>query len=192
MLQLLCLVLVTVHATFGLQYVLQTGKVLFPEWNVKKWEQVDDSIRGGKSVSHLSGNKTVLFYGNVDTTTLGGAGFASQRYTFDEPIDASKYRGIKLSLGKCDSKEYSLNLFPEKYIDRGDGRKASQLNFKVRFYPESVLYFYWDEFRGNYRGKETSDRLDPKRIHGLSIMMQSFFDQQDGDFELELESISFF
>lgn len=74
MLQLLCLVLVTVHATFGLQYVLQTGKVLFPEWNVKKWEQVDDSIRGGKSVSHLSGNKTVLFYGNVDTTTLGGAG----------------------------------------------------------------------------------------------------------------------
>lgn len=46
------------------------------------------------------------FHGNLDITTLGGAGFASQRTRQDVAWDLSAYEGIKLVVTKSDSKSH--------------------------------------------------------------------------------------
>ncbi|GAA5889825.1 hypothetical protein JCM6882_004336 [Rhodosporidiobolus microsporus] len=63
---------------------------------------VDDRIRGGKSVSHFkvwASNNVARFYGNLDITALGGAGFASQSFTFTPRLnlDPSRSSGLLLT-----------------------------------------------------------------------------------------------
>ncbi|KAI5454803.1 hypothetical protein NCC49_003686 [Naganishia albida] len=88
---------------------------IFPPFNVPAWRAIDDRIRGGSSVSHLdpypssSSEKdtaaaaaaaatAVRFWGTLDTKTLGGAGFASQCYTFPGEqglwLDTERYAGL--------------------------------------------------------------------------------------------------
>ncbi len=50
------------------------------------------------------GEDGARFHGNLDTETLGGAGFASQRTTGDDrEWDLSDYAGIQLAIKKGDS-----------------------------------------------------------------------------------------
>lgn len=49
-------------------------------------------------------NPVARFYGNLDITTLGGAGFASQRTRKDVAWDLSAYEGIRLVVTKSDSR----------------------------------------------------------------------------------------
>jgi hypothetical protein len=136
----------------------------------------------------------VRFYGYLDTTTLGGAGFASQQYWFPNPLDARRYRGIYLVVSKSDGKRYSINL-TEKYPEnRGDGRNRSQINHKAPFIPkEGTLYLLWEEFVPNFRGRPTdAPPLNLEHICGLNLMMQSYFDKQSGQFELVISEIGLF
>jgi len=52
-------------------------------------------------------DKTAHFHGNLDTKTLGGAGFASQRTTGDsdnQTWDLEGYDGIQIIIADADSK----------------------------------------------------------------------------------------
>lgn len=96
------------HSSSGMTHTI------FPPFNVPAWRAIDDRIRGGSSVSHLdpypssSSEKdtaaapaaatAVRFWGTLDTKTLGGAGFASQCYTFPGEqglwLDTERYAGL--------------------------------------------------------------------------------------------------
>jgi len=76
-------------------------------WNETEWVAQDDRLRGGASISHLNltqapfphGSQCTIatFYGTLDSKTLGGTGFASQR-TIDEDYnwDLDSYEGLEV------------------------------------------------------------------------------------------------
>ncbi|KAI9635048.1 uncharacterized protein MKK02DRAFT_43725 [Dioszegia hungarica] len=101
---------------------------IFPSWHFSRWHAVDDRVRGGSSQSHLDpvpidvGSAVgydkptgARFWGTLDTKTLGGAGFASQRYIFGpEPLDLPRlsYQGITLRLLPDEQKTASSSTSP--------------------------------------------------------------------------------
>lgn len=161
----------------------------------------DDRVRGGSSRSTLEANATrtsVRFHGTLDTTTLGGAGFASQRTTSTtQTWNLSDYAGLELRLGVGDGKRYTLNLktcLPDKMRDN-PARDASTVEYAYTFVgaaEPSKLFVAWDQFEAFYRGRKVDDAppLDTAGIRRWSIMIRSFFeDQKSGDFSLVLRSI---
>jgi hypothetical protein len=181
-------------------------------WNADDWTSSDDRVRGGKSESHLDCHgSSAIFHGTLDIKTLGGAGFASQR-TRDtsRSWDLSPGDGILLKLGEGDddsfNKKYTLILKDEILEKRPDGREQSTVSWEYDFAgPDSsrdskkfgtdghgyVHYVPWSEFKPTYRGKPKSDAkpLDLASIKRISIMMRSFFGEQEGPFRLRIESI---
>ena len=110
------------------------------DWHVNDWRTVDDRIRGGssKSVLEQKDDGSVVFRGELDTTTLGGAGFASQVYYYQDRIDLSKFKGICVAFGEFDDeKMLAINLFNHLPKDRGDGRNASGITYKAVLKPFS-------------------------------------------------------
>jgi hypothetical protein len=168
-------------------------------WDLGNWRTVDDRVRGGSSQSSLIPYiDGVLFKGILDTKTLGGAGFASQQYWFNSEQEwiGSNQKGLAITFGRIlneNPKEISINLFNEYPQDRGDGRRKSNIAYKNSIIPEEyerqILYF--DDFKPTFRGRDKPDAppLDLSQITGLSIMMQSFFDKQQGSFQIEIVSI---
>ncbi|KAI8897968.1 complex I intermediate-associated protein 30-domain-containing protein [Globomyces pollinis-pini] len=167
-------------------------------WKFKHWETVDDRIRGGVSISNLvpiqhDTLQTARFYGTLDPSILN-AGFASQRFIFQQPLDASAYSGVRLTILSSDQKTFSLNLLNSYPKDRGDGRKESMINFKAVFEPSpnSIIELRWKDFKGSNRGRPTNDQLNLSNITGCSLMLQSFFGKQSGDFDLTIQKIELF
>ncbi|KAL2849082.1 complex I intermediate-associated protein 30-domain-containing protein [Aspergillus pseudodeflectus] len=194
-------------------------------WDTQCFHAVDDRVRGGCSHSTLAplrpkhtgdsdkdGN-IAHFSGTLDTTTLGGAGFASQQTHGDLHWDLSDYDGIVLkvrpgggarsAIGEGEVKKYTLLLkdsIPEK---RPDGRERSAVCWEVDFRAErpahsegttSRHYFKWSDFRATYRGRDCPDdekkRLDIAGIKRVGFMVRSFFNEQSGDFSLGIESVA--
>lgn len=170
-----------------------------------QWTAVDDRkvislvvtirVRGGKSQSHFNeSDKLAVFSGYLDTKTLGGAGFASQKTTIlnegKQPVDFGEYSGIEISvIPRNNVRKYSLNLQSSLAND--------QRSYKWSFEPqESIVYrIKWSDFEKNYRGRPDAEAPDmsPSELVSLSIMCQSFFGyQQEGPFELALECIKLF
>lgn len=89
----------------------------------------------------------------TDTTTLGGAGFASQLYAkpFPQPVTSELYRGLQLSVrlpeaksskgttgtqpggGKESVRHYVLGLKTEIPEQRPDGRRESAIVYEWKF-----------------------------------------------------------
>ncbi|KAH7114432.1 CIA30 family protein [Dendryphion nanum] len=172
-------------------------------WNTSDWTASDDRVRGGKSQSYLdTSNTSARFHGNLDIKTLGGAGFASQRTTTeDKTWDLSDYDGIRLDLGKSDGKRYTF-ILKDELLPRnpGNGREQATTSYEYDFdlseegkvlSESSFVFVKWDQFKPTYRGKEKKDasKLDKKNVKRLSIMMRSFFGDQQGDFSLTIKSI---
>ncbi|OAL50698.1 CIA30-domain-containing protein [Pyrenochaeta sp. DS3sAY3a] len=165
-------------------------------WKAEDWTASDDRVRGGSSQSYLdiSGAKA-RFYGTLDIKTLGGAGFASQRTTIDDQSwDLSTYDGIHLHLGKFDGKRYTLTLKDEILPPNPDnGREQSTISYEYDFNsaPESGLFVPWHILKATYRGKQKEDAapLNLKSVKRFSIMMRSFFGEQQGDFSVEIKTI---
>ncbi|QRV79609.1 complex I intermediate-associated protein CIA30 [Ceratobasidium sp. AG-Ba] len=175
---------------------------IFPPWCVSDWETVDDRVRGGKSVSELCerGNG-VLFDGNLDIVTLGGAGFASQRYRFpDGPISIplTKYTGIRIKLepAVCSPRAPDEFTFILTTAPRPDGRIESRVNWEVAFTSsQPVVELPFGSFKATYRGSpvEPAPVLDTSKVFDVSIMCRSGFGAQAGKFWLgllEVEAIS--
>ncbi|KAJ5885155.1 hypothetical protein N7495_009665 [Penicillium taxi] len=174
-------------------------------WSKKEWTSSDDRVRGGSSHSTLTCSPTSLtakFHGNLDIKTLGGAGFASQRTaTTEQTWDISAYDGIEVVLERADTRKYTLTLKDEILPKRPDGREASSVSWEVDFQVNAedgkngtVLFFKWSDFRATYRGRDLEGDdvkpLDLKRVKRFAIMVRSFFGGQEGDFELNVVSIS--
>ncbi|KAJ2890626.1 CIA30 family protein [Zalerion maritima] len=187
-------------------------------WDADEWTNSDDRVRGGASESHLEVAKDremAVFHGTLDTKTLGGAGFASQR-TKDNaagsPWDLSSFDALRVRLrheskGQCDGKKYVLALKDEIVPKRPDGRESSSISWEAEFScPAAILstgeeaspratqdvVIPWRAFKPTYRGKpkEDSDPLRLESVKRMSIMMRSFFDEQSGDFKLTIDSIA--
>ncbi|KAI9684736.1 MAG: hypothetical protein M1829_000111 [Trizodia sp. TS-e1964] len=174
-------------------------------WNSLDWEAVDDRVRGGSSQSYLDCNleKTLaIFYGNLDTKTLGGAGFASQSTTGrDRRWDLSAYDGILLDIAVADNKRYTFILKDTLLPKHPDtGREQAGVSYEYDFLVptpgDSTISFQqfipWSSFTPTFRGRERKDAppIDTSRVKRMSLMMRSFFDAQEGPFSLTIRSIS--
>lgn len=83
-------------------------------WNTTSvtWIPVDDRVRGGSSQSHFTiVNDTSFlarFSGELDTSTLGGAGFASRTTEWtdrDHTLNLGDFDGLLLDVVSADEKE---------------------------------------------------------------------------------------
>ena len=191
-------------------------------WSSASWTTVDDRVRGGSSVSSLSVNSSTnsaIFLGNLDTKTLGGAGFASQfasKATDSEGIkneneneriwDLAAYDGIEIEMGSGDGKTYTLILKDEVSEDRGDGRMFAGLSFEAKFVAPNTtsvisnrdgtdrkgknVFLAWKDFKPFYRGKELEGKvLNKQKVIRVGLMMRSYFGNQEDGFKLEIQSI---
>ncbi|CAI6239563.1 unnamed protein product [Periconia digitata] len=156
-----------------------------------------------ESYLDVSNSPSARFHGNLDITTLGGAGFASQRTTTeDNTWDLSKYDGILLQIGKSDGKRYTF-IIKDKLLPKNpeNGREQSTTSWEYDFEAgagestsgeTSSIYIPWSEFKATYRGKEKKDagKLAKENVKRFSIMMRSFFGDQEGDFSITIKSIT--
>jgi len=166
-------------------------------WKASDWTSSDDRVRGGSSQSYLDTSSTSAhFHGTLDIKTLGGAGFASQRTTGDSKSwDLSAYDGIHLNIGKHDGKRYTLTLKDEILPPSPNGREQSTISYEYEFSSvssENGVFVPWHALKATYRGKEKADAepLDTSDVKRFSILMRSFFGEQEGDFSLEINSIT--
>ena len=177
----------------------------------------DDRVRGGSSQSYLSvaNPERAIFHGHLDTSTLGGAGFASQHSLGTLSLDLSGYEGILVTVAApdgdtaADGKRYVLTLKNELKPRRDDGRERSSLTYEAEFVADDTGDYKlpWDAFKATYRGREKpdADPLDLKNIKRVGLMLRryvcvgcvdvcankcSFFDHQDGDFKLSMHAIA--
>lgn len=129
---------------------------------------------------------SIDFTGFLDTTTLGGAGFASQAYSHPfpgQPITNDRFAGLRLTGrrlqasseqnsveqknpggGKGPVTEFILNIKTETPKKRPDGRRESQVvyEWQIDLSPFSIDGFFdveasWKEFKPTYRGKPVED-----------------------------------
>lgn len=147
-------------------------------------------------------DKITTFFGFLDTETLGGAGFASQRTTSDRlNLDLSSYEGLQLVIREADSeklqkayhfghllivvaKQYTLVLKDEVLpSDPETGREQATTSWEYNFAVSIdstkmpggiVISVPWSEFHPTYRGKEKKNAgsLNVKSIKRLSFMMR--------------------
>lgn len=130
-----------------------------------------------------------VFRGILDTKTLGGAGFASQRTTGDDRSwNLSSFDGLEIVFNttKSDDKKYTLickdNLAPP---NQTNGREQATISWEFDFTVAAgvststdpdrhSLCVKWNEFRPTYRGKEQKNAkpLNLKDIKRFSIMMR--------------------
>lgn len=152
-------------------------------WNADEWTSSDDRVRGGSSLSNITcapGSPVADFYGHLDISTLGGAGFASQRTA--RAIggwDVSAYDGVEICVDheRSDGKVYTLILKDEALPQRPDGRQSSTLSWEYDFCIDAVGgrgVARWEDFRATYRGKQVDDArpLNLARIQQFSIMVR--------------------
>jgi hypothetical protein len=129
-----------------------------------------------------------VFRGKLDTKTLGGAGFASQRTVGELSLDLSKFDGIYLALNsvKSDQKKYTF-ILKDEVLPRNlsSGREQSTISWEFDFevpkastaqsQPTAVgVFIPWRRFKATYRGKEKKDVKGPDlcSIKRVSIMMR--------------------
>ncbi|KAJ3286867.1 hypothetical protein HDU79_006144, partial [Rhizoclosmatium sp. JEL0117] len=94
------------------------------------WDSVTDRVRGGISTATITTSYDhATFSGLLDTSTLGGAGFASVRTNLTT-TDFSAYSGLQITFDKADGRTYALNLYNELGGRREDGRRESSIEFK--------------------------------------------------------------
>lgn len=194
-------------------------KSIFPPWDFSTWTDVDDRVRGGSSTSHLepvhlkshggsaaSDKPTgAKFFGHLGTSqsalwqphtllmadidTLGGAGFASQRYRFGpEPLHLPRtaYKGIKLTVHPSASSrsespststgprankftlvlKTTLNTRPPSRPKVPPQPEPASLSYEASFTPSKaleteVVHLAFDDLKVVYRGREVP-KDDPR------------------------------
>ncbi|KAJ1917781.1 hypothetical protein IWQ60_007683 [Tieghemiomyces parasiticus] len=155
-------------------------------WDASKFTAVDDRVRGGSSESFLvpvDGGRSVTFQGTLDTKTLGGAGFASQRTEViddqGKPLNLTGAASLRLTVKVPDAidqpplaagnagpgsdqgvepeggKYYAINLHDDPAAAQPEGRRNSSVEFKYVFQVPS----HSEDIKGNgYSGATRSHR----------------------------------
>ena len=180
---------------------LKSSPYNYRSWNTSSWTTTDDRVRGGASQSFLTtvdGNRA-RFYGHLDFSTLGGAGFASQFSPLSETDhgggwDLAAYDGVEIAYSAGDGRTYTLILKDElPDTKRDDGRERAGVNWEVDFVAQKTgeersVWFPWSDFNATFRGKPKEDAGSLKKdaVKRVGIMMRSLFGKQEGDFSVEL------
>lgn len=121
------------------------------------------------------------FNGNLDTSTLGGAGFASQRTKGELDLDLSDAAGLGVSILKTDGKKYLLTLKDDIPGRRDDGREMSGITWEAvidtsgkQNHERQSIFLPWTAFEATYRGRPKDDAkpLNLKSIKRVSFMMR--------------------
>ncbi|KAI0459221.1 NADH:ubiquinone oxidoreductase intermediate-associated protein 30 [Xylaria acuta] len=166
-------------------------------WLAEYWVTSDDRVRGGKSQSYLDytseSRETVRFHGELDISALGGAGFASERTPDPRRWDLSSFQGLRLATRNGDGKKYTLIVKDEILPKLPDGREQSTVSWEYDFTGHGTeVDIPWQDLTPAYRGKPKPDAkpLDLASIKRISIMMRSFFGEQEGPFDLEVQYIA--
>ena len=145
------------------------------------WRPVDDRVRGGSSVSNLEAlpDNGALFSGNLNTTTLGGAGFASQfSHDRSDGWDLGGYTGILLNYRKGDGKTYTIVIKDEPREEQSqDGRERAGLSWETHFEGKEdggQVWVKWDDFKPVYRGKEQDNvrKIKVDEIYRFGLMIR--------------------
>ena len=148
---------------------------------IPPWQTVDDRVRGGSSISNLEAlsNNGALFSGNLNTTTLGGAGFASQfSQEVDDGWDLSAYAGILIKYCEADGKTYTVIIKDEpREEQRQDGREKAGLSWESHFDGKKrggQVCVKWDDFKPVYRGKEQEKvrKIKVGEVHKFGLMVR--------------------
>ncbi|KAL1306941.1 hypothetical protein AAFC00_005581 [Neodothiora populina] len=187
----------------------ETGLALFGglrPWDSSDWTASDDRVRGGESQSYLECSDTVgRFHGELDIKTLGGAGFASQRTVGEESTwNLSGLDGIMLKIAESDGKRYTF-ILKDDLLPRNpeNGREQSTTSYEYDFEisekdfiggkakGDTSIFVPWHKLKPTYRGKVQKDAhpLNLSSVKRISIMMRSFFGDQEGPFSLSIRSI---
>lgn len=162
-----------------MEYPANKQIIFGPDWDLNRWTTSDDRVRGGSSVSNLEPTALgVLFHGNLDIETLGGAGFASQRTVGNEQIwDLTGYDGIGLHIVPLDGNRYTFSLTDEIPQHRPDGREQSALVWEYDFCASETgreVRLSWKDLKPTYRGKPVDDArpLDLSHVRRFRIMIR--------------------
>lgn len=118
-------------------------------------------------------SNSVEFHGNLDTTALGSAGFASQRTVDELEWDLTDYQGLSVKVIGGDAKKYTISIKDHILPKRPDGRERSTISWEYDFEGSaSEVIIPWHKFKPTYRGKPKTDTdpLDLSSIKRLSIM----------------------
>lgn len=132
--------------------------------------------------------KKAVFRGTLDTKTLGGAGFASQRTTGeDRNWDLSSFDGLEIVLNapESDNKKYTLICKDNLAAPNPDnGREQATISWEFDFIigdastsegsAHRSVFAKWSDFKPTYRGKEQKNAKDLslEKIKRFSIMMR--------------------
>ncbi|KAF4211361.1 hypothetical protein CNMCM8980_009995 [Aspergillus fumigatiaffinis] len=162
-------------------------------WCSTNWTSSDDRVRGGSSYSTLTilPNHTVQLHGHLNITTLGGAGFASQRTTDDLSRDLSGADRLELDIAGSDGKVYTLVLRDRLLPKQPDGREQSTVSWEYEFRKaeKAIVRVRWVDLRAMYRGRGVdAEPLDLRNIERISIMVR----RRECEFLLDIASIAAF
>jgi len=129
-----------------------------------------------------------VFRGQLDTRTLGGAGFASQCTVDGLTWDLGGWEGLEVDVwweggeGGTAGKRYVLLVKDELDVRRMDGRSVSGVTWEWQFTTERTreggrVRARWDEFKPVYRGKEIpmpDGGLKTREIKRVGVMMRRY------------------
>ena len=145
------------------------------------WYVQNDNVMGGRSQGDFKKEPGVLIF--AGSTNTNGGGFSSIR-TQPFQLDLSSYDGIQLEV-KGDGRRYIWEL---QTSARWRGRRISYwAEFATRQGEQSTVQVPFSSFVPQFRGyKLDGPDLDPREIREMALYI---YDQQDGPFELRLESV---
>ncbi len=145
------------------------------------WYVQNDNVMGGRSEGDFKQAAGVLIF--AGSTNTNGGGFSSIR-TQPFQLDLSGYDGIQLDV-KGDGRRYIWELQTNA---RWRGRRISYwAEFPTRQGERSTVKVAFSSFVPQFRGyKLDGPDLDPREIREMALYI---YDQQDGPFELRLDSV---
>jgi len=106
---------------------------------------------------------------------------------------------LLLDIVKTDGKKYTLTLKDEILPKRADGREQSTVSWEYVIgasepgpLVDKKIFIPWKALKPTYRGREKPDAepLDLTNVKRVSLLMRSFFGEQEGAFEMCVRSIA--
>lgn len=147
------------------------------------WRSLNDVVMGGVSRGTISYSPTgeAIFEGEVRTEN--GGGFSSVRRSFNEPLDASGYSGVCLTV-KGDNKLYRLRL----RNDEGPSAVSFDGQFMAGSQDYTNLMIPFDSFRPTFRGRdlESRFRLDARYLTSIGFIISK---EQGSTFRLSIREM---
>jgi NADH dehydrogenase [ubiquinone] 1 alpha subcomplex assembly factor 1 len=145
------------------------------------WYVVNDDVMGGRSTGDFELTQGVLVFSGV--TNTDGGGFSSIR-TKPLQLDLSERTGIRLQI-KGDGRRYSWRLTTDA---RWRGRQVGYwADFATLDDTWTTVDIPFSRFMPQFRGQRVNVApLDAGQITSMGVMI---YDQQDGPFHLEFDSV---